>query len=321
MLAAAAFTLASPALVLPIDSAMAQNWPRRSVRLILPLGAGSGLDVTARLFAERLSARWGQPVVVENRPGGDSIVAINAFVGAKDDHVLLVAAGAMFTPHPHIHQKLPYDARRDLVPIAGLTRISTTITANQALKLNSIADLVALARAQPGKLNWAAITSLEDFLFAGFLQENGLTMARVPYRNPIAALNDLSEGRVDVAMVALGLALPRVQVGKAKVLAVANPQRSPVLPDVPTTAETGFPSLAFDPIIGLFGPSGMPAEVREHIAADLRVVAGDPAIATRLAPGGQVVRFAPSAEFAASIEKERETVAALVKMLGIKATQ
>jgi tripartite-type tricarboxylate transporter receptor subunit TctC len=256
--------------------------------------------------------------VVENRPGGDSIVAISAFVGAKDDHTLLAAAGAMFTPHPHTHEKLPYDPQRDLVPIAGLTRISVSIAANHALALNSLADLVALARAQPGKLNWAAITSVDDFLFAGFLKENNLSMTRVPYRDPIGALNDLSEGRIDVVMAALGVVLPRVQAGKARVLAIANAQRSPLVPDVPTTAQAGFPALAYDPVIGLFAPSAMPAEVLDRIAADLRAVASDAAIATRLAPGGQIVSFTPRAEFAASIDKERDAIAALVKLLGAR---
>jgi len=316
--AAAGFAAALPTL---IGGATAQTWPQRPVKLILPLGAGSGLDFTGRLFAERLSARWGQPVVVENRPGGDSIVAIGAFVGAKDDHVLLAAAGAMFTPHPHTHQSLPYDAKRDLVPIAGLTRISVSIAANHALKLNSLAHLVTLARSQPGKLNWAAITSMDDFLFSGFLKKNDLAMVRVPYRNPIEALNDLSEGRIDLVMVALGVVLPRVQAGKAKVLAIANPQRSPLLPDVPTTAEAGFPTLAYDPMIGLFAPSGLPVAVRERIAADLKEVAADPAIAARLAPGGQVVSFTPAADFAAAIQKERDDLAALVGLLGTKPTQ
>lgn len=318
---AAGLAVVLPTLAIPINDAMAQGWPQRPVKLILPLGAGSGLDLTARLFAERLSARWGQPVVIENRPGGDSIVAINAFVGAKDDHVLLVAASAMFTPHPHTHRSLPYDTRHDLVPIAGITRISVSIAANQALQLKSLADLITLARAQPGKLNWAAITSMDDFLFAGVLKQNGLTMARVPYRDPIQALNDLSEGRVDVVMAALGVVLPRVQAGKAKVLSVANEQRSPLVPDVPTAAEAGFPALAYDPIIGLFAPAGMPAASRERIAADLQAVAADPAIAARLAPGGQVVSFTPPAEFAASIERERASIAVLAQMLGVSPTQ
>lgn len=318
---AAGFAAALPSLVMPGNGATAQTWPQRPVKLILPLGAGSASDLSARLFAERLSARWGQPVLVENRPGGDSIVAISAFVGAKDDHVLLSAAGALFTPHPYTHQNLPYDAQRDLVPIAGLGRASISIAANQALKVNSLADLVTLARAQPGKLNWAAIASMDDFLFAGFLKQNDLAMVRVPYRNPVDALNDLSEGRIDVVMAALALVLPRTQGGKAKILAIVNPQRSPLVPDVPTATEAGFPALTYEPIGGWFAPSVMSAAVRERIAADLQAVAADPAIAARLGPSGVIVSFMPAADFAASLERERNNLAALAQMLGVKPTQ
>lgn len=318
---AAGFAAALPSLVMPGNGAIAQTWPQRPVKVILPLGAGSASDLSARLYAERLSARWGQPVLVENRPGGDSIVAISAFVGANDDHVLLSAAGALFTPHPYTHRNLPYDAQRDLVPIAGLGRASISIAVNQALKVNSLAELVTLARAQPGKLNWAAIASMDDFLFAAFLKQNDLAMARVPYRNPVEALNDLSEGRIDVVMSALALALPRTQGGKVKILAVVNPQRSPLLPDVPTAAEAGFPVLTYEPIGGWFAPRGMPAAVRERIAADLQAVAADPAIAARLEPNGQIVSFMPAADFAASLKREHDNLAALVQMLGVKPTQ
>src|SRR5262245_11695882 len=159
---AAGFAAALPSLVMPGNGATAQTWPKRPVKLILPVGAGSAGDLAVRLFAERLSTRWDQPVLVENRPGGDSIVDISAFVGAKDDHVLLAAANTLYGTHRYTHQNLPYDAQRDLVPIAGLTRVTISIAANQALKVNSLADLVTLARAQPGKLNWAAITSTDD---------------------------------------------------------------------------------------------------------------------------------------------------------------
>jgi tripartite-type tricarboxylate transporter receptor subunit TctC len=318
---AAGFAAALPSLVMPGNGATAQPWPQRPVKLIVPLGAGSSSDLTARLYAERLSTRWGQPVVVENRPGGDSIVGISAFVGARDDHVLLYAAGALFTPHPYTHRNLPYDAQRDLVPIAGLGRASITITAHQALKASSLADLVTLARAQPGKLNWAAISSMDDFLFSGFLKQNDLAMARVPYRNPVEALTDLAEGRIDVLMAALSIVLPRTQDGKVKVLAVANPQRSRLLPDVPTAAEAGFTVLAYEPIGGLFAPSGMPAAVRDRIAADLQAVAADPAIAARVEPSGGIVSFMPAADFAASLERERDKLAAVVRMLDVKPTQ
>jgi tripartite-type tricarboxylate transporter receptor subunit TctC len=177
------------------DGAPEQNWPQRTVKIILPFGPGSAADIAARIFADRLSPRWRRPVVVENRPSSDGLVAIAAFVSADDDHTLLYSSGAVFIPHPFVHEKLPYDAARDLIPIAGIADISIGIIVPQSLQVDSLAELEALARAQPGKLNWGAITSLDDFVFSGFLKNSGLAMSRVPYRDPVQALNDISEGR------------------------------------------------------------------------------------------------------------------------------
>jgi tripartite-type tricarboxylate transporter receptor subunit TctC len=301
----------------PISEGWAQAWPQRPVKFIVTLGPGSAADIVARLVADRLSTVWQQPVVVENRPGGDAVVGISAFVGARDDHVLLFAASASFTPHPYVHERLPYDVKRDLVPIAGISEVIVGIAVPQSLNVGSLAELVGIARKEPGKLNWGAITSLDDFVFSGFLKNQGLSMSRVPYRDPVSALNDLSEGRIDVALAALALALPRAQTGKVKLLAVANRQRSPVAPDLPTVAEAGYPSLGYDPILGLFGPSVMTAEVRQKIAADLRTVASDPSLQARLTPTGQIVDFVPPDKFAESVETEREKVSSLAKVLDI----
>ena len=296
--------------------ALAQNWPLRPVKFIVPLGPGSALDLTARVVADRLSAIWKQPVVVENRPGGDGLVAISAFVAARDEHVLLFAPSGIFTPHPFVHEQLPYDGKRDLVPIAGISDVSVCIAVPQALNVNSLAELIALARKEPGKLNWAAITSLDDFVFSGFLKSEGLSVSRVPYRDPVSALNDLSEGRVDVAVTSLALALPRVKAGKAKLLALVNPRRSLVAPDLPTVSQLGYPALGMDPVIGPFGPSVITPEVRQKIAGDLKATAADPSLQARLRPTGQVVEFVSTADFEASIEAERAKVAAIAKMLG-----
>src|SRR5580704_3690810 len=132
----------------------AQTWPQRPVKFIVPLGPGSGVDIGARLFADRLGARWGQPVVVENRPGGDGIVAINAFVGAHDDHTLLCTPTSSFTAHPYLHDNLPYKPG-DLLPIVRLSNTIIAIAVPTSLKIETLADLLGLVRAQPGKLNWA----------------------------------------------------------------------------------------------------------------------------------------------------------------------
>jgi len=300
-----------------ISRVWAQAWPQRPVKFIVPLGAGSAADITARLVADRLSSIWHQPVVVENRPGGDAIVGISSFVSAHDDHVLLFTASASFTPQPYVHQALPYDAQRDLMPIAGISDVSVGIAVPQSLNVGSLPELVDMVRKEPGKLNWGAITSLDDFVFSGFLKNQSLSMSRVPYRDPVSALNDLSEARIDVALAALALSLPRVQTGKVKLLAVVNRQRSPVASELPTVAEAGYPTLGYDPILGLFGPSVMTAEVQQKISADLQTVASDGSIRERLTPTGQIVDFVATDKFVASVHAEREKITSLAKMLDI----
>ena len=298
----------------------AETWPSRPVRFIVTLGAGSGVDIGARLFADKLSARWGQPVVVENRPGGDGMVAITAFLAAHDDHVLLVTPVAAFTAHPYFHDKLPYDAK-DLIPIARISNTVIAVSVPAALNVNSLKELEALARAKPGQLNWTTATATTDFVFAGFLRGAGLSMAKVPYKNPVAAGTDLAEGRIQVYMPAYAIVRPQVLAGKVKVLAVTNHERAPALPDVPTALEAGYPSLDFDGLVGLFGPPGIADAVRAKIADDIRAVAKDPAIVQKLTATAQTVSPGNAAEFAASIAQQRKQVAEVAKLFGNKPVQ
>jgi tripartite-type tricarboxylate transporter receptor subunit TctC len=301
--------------------AAAETWPQRPVKFLLPLGAGSGVDIGARLLADRLSTRWGQPVVVENRPGGDALVAISAFVSAHDDHVLLATPTSSFTAHPYLHDNLPYKSS-DLLAIARVSNTIITLAVPTSLNVGSLADLVALARAQPGKLNWAGVTGALDFLFAGFLQHAGLNMTKVPYRNPVEAANDLAEGRVQAYLSALAIVRPQIEAGKIKPLAVTNKVRAPTAPDVPTVKEAGYPDLSLDGLVGFFGPPEMSNALRERIAADIgAVVAADPTIGQRLTATGQIPNVGGPTEFAAASEEQRAQIAAIAKELGIKPTQ
>ena len=296
----------------------AQAWPQRPVKFVLPLGPGSGADIGARLLADRLTARWGQPVVVENRPGGDAIVAISTFVNARDDYVLLCSPTSAFTAHPYLHENLPYKPS-DLLPIARVSNTIITLAVPSCLNVGSLADLVALARAQPGKLNWAGVTGALDFLFAGFLKHAGLNMTKVPYRNPVEAANDLAEGRVQAYLSALAIVRPQIEAGKIKPLAVTNKVRAPTAPDVPTVKEAGYPDLTLDGLVGFFGPPEMSNALRQRIAADIAaVMAADPTIEARLVATGQIPNVGGPSEFAAAIDEQRAQIAAIAKELGIK---
>ena len=314
---AAVLTLSFIAALAGIESATAQTWPTRPVKFIVSLGPGSGTDISARLLADRLPERWGQPVVVENRPGGDAVVAINAFIGARDDHTLLFTPTSSFTAHPYQHDKLPYDPR-ELSPVA---RVSTTILGfvlSPSLNAGSVADFIALVRAQPGKLNYSTGTGLTDLTYDGYFKGANLAITRVPYRDVVTPMTDLGEGRIQAYVAGISIMLPHVQAGRAKLVAVTNAKRAPTHPDVPTVTEAGFPALSFDGLIGLFGQRSMTAAARERIAADIRAVLAEPAIAQRLTSMGAMVSPGDAAEFAASLEGQRAMLAKMVKVLGIK---
>jgi tripartite-type tricarboxylate transporter receptor subunit TctC len=292
-----------------------EKWPTRPVRFILTLGPGSGSDLGARLLADRLAKRWGQPVIVDNRPGGDGIVAINAFVGAHDDHVLLYTPTSSFTAHPFLHENLPYKAN-ELIPITRVSNTIVTISVPIALKLNSLDQLTALARAEPGKLNWAGVTGALDFFFAGWLKHDGLNMTKVAYRNPVDAANDLAENRVQVYEAALAIVRPQLDSGKIKLLAVTNTVRAPSVPILPTVQELGYPTLTVDGLVGLFGPSGMPLALRQRITTDIRAVA-DKTVEDRLTASGQLLNIGGPEEFAASTDEQRAKVSEVASELGI----
>ena len=295
----------------------AQNWPQRPVKLILPLGPGSGVDITARLVGERLAAKWGQSVVIENRPGGDGVVALTSFIGGRDDHSLLMSPTSSFTHHPWTHDKMPYDAK-EFVPIVRMTNTIVGVAVPATLPFNTVGDLVNHAKANPGQLNWATITGFFDFVFDGFQKKAGLQIAKVPYRNTVQAATDLAEGRIQLMMSAYAILRPHVQSGKLKLLAITAAERASMLPDVSTTKEAGFPDITIEGLVGIFGLRDMPAPVRERIAADVIAVLKDPVILERLTATGQVVNPGTPAQFSAAIDKQKAQATEAGNILGIK---
>jgi tripartite-type tricarboxylate transporter receptor subunit TctC len=315
--AAAVFLAVSMLGAAPIS---AQSWPQRPVKLILTLGPGSGTDIGMRLLADRLPKVWNQPVVVENRPGGDGIVAISSFLSANDDHLLLGAPVSSFTAHPYVVPNLPY-RQSDLAPIARGWNLTLVVAVPKSMPVNSMKELVEYTRKQPGKLNWAGTTGAIDFLFAGWLKKNNLEMERVPYRNPQDASTDLATGRIQVVDASLPTMRPQLEAGTIKLLAVTNAERDPALPNVPTVREAGYPELTLDGLIGVFGSNAMPVALRDRIAAAVKVAVSDPLVGERLALTGQTLNFGGAAAFTADINAQSTSVAAAAKALGIKPLQ
>jgi tripartite-type tricarboxylate transporter receptor subunit TctC len=303
------------ALALP---SFAQSWPERPVKFILPLGPGGGADISARLFADRLAKRWGQPVLVENRPGGDGVIAINAVIAARDDHTLLWGPSSTFVGHPYTLDKLPYDPK-ELVPVARVTNTVVAIAVPASLNVGSLKDLMALAREQPGKLNWASVTTVTDIIFAGYAKSAGLDMVRISYKDTVSALNDLIEGRIHFYGAAYAIVRTQAQAGRIKLLAVTNRTRVPGL-DLPTVAEAGFPELNFDGLVGLMaaGSSRISEAARDRIAADVKAVAADPLVMERLTATAQLINPGTGADFAASIDEQAAQLRATAKVLGMQ---
>jgi tripartite-type tricarboxylate transporter receptor subunit TctC len=298
-------------------SAQSQSWPQRPVKFIVPLGPGSGADIGARLLADRLTPRWGKAVVVENRPGADGLVAIQAFVGANDDHTFLFTPSGSFTVHPFQYEKLPYTPE-DLVPIARVSNTIMAVGVPADMKVTSISEFVERARAAPGQFNIAAVPGIGEFTFDYFVKSAGLKVAKVPYRDIVQAATDVGEGRIQIMMASYAILQPQAQAGRIKILVVNGRQRAPILPEIPTAVEAGFPALELDGLVGLFGPRGIANDLRDKIAADVIAAAGDPAIAARLVGTAQVVNPGGPKEFAADIERQRAQNAAIAQAIGLK---
>jgi tripartite-type tricarboxylate transporter receptor subunit TctC len=300
------------------SSVLAQDWPQRNVRLILPFGAGSATDSAARLLGERLSARWGKAVVVENRPGGDALVAINAFVSAADDHVLLYASSASFMAHPYTQERVPYDLERDLQPIARVSHTVLSIGVPAATEFKTIADFVAGARAAPDKYNVAGAAGVPEFTLDAFVKTQNLKVTKVPYRDVVQAGRDLGENRIQFLVSSYAVVRPLIEANKVRVVALGGRERSKVVPHIPSVVESGFPELAVQTTSGFYGPAGMSLQLRKRIAEDVIAAASDVTISQRIAATGQDMVPAGPEELAQTLRQQAAQAAAVAKVLGLQ---
>ena len=296
-------------------------WPQRTVRLIVPFGAGTSNDTTARHFAERLGKRWGQPVVIENQPGADTMKGVGVFASTRDDHTLLFTGAASLTVVPLMIDRLPYDPRRDFVPISTACNTTIVIAAAASSNIYSLADLVFHARAEPGKLTWASGPSLPNFLFEAFLKSLALDMLYVPYKETTSQITDLGQGRIHILVTGMVATLPLYEAGKARLLAVTNSERAASFPEIPTVKDAGQPIMSVDGLSGFFGGRDMPTELRDWIAAEIRAVAVDPQLRSRLESIGQILHVGTPAEFEAQIEAQRWWATQLAKLVNSKSMQ
>lgn len=316
--ALAAAMAALPVFATTPAAAQAQAWPQRAVKFVLPFGAGSATDVAARLMTERLQAKWGQPVVIENKPGADGLLAINAFLQANDDHTLLYSSSASFMAHPYTLDKLTYDFERDMAPIARVTDTVLTVNVPASSANQTLGQFVAEAMARPDKLNVTGAPGVPDFTLDYFIKTRGLKVQKIPFKNIVEAATALAGNQIDFLLTSAAIVQPLANAGKIRILAVTSRERASFAPDIPTVHELGWGGLAVETTAGLYGPKSMPLELRERIARDVIAVISDKAIAGKLLATGQVVNPGGPAELAATIKEQSDLTARIAKVLELK---
>jgi tripartite-type tricarboxylate transporter receptor subunit TctC len=295
----------------------AATWPERTVRIVVPTAPGGSIDTVARSVGDLLSKRWKQPVVIDNRPGADGIIAAQGLLGARDGHTLLFTTHSTVTVVPLLRE-VPYDPVRDFAPISLVVEDFLSVVVAPSLPVSSLSELVRLAAGKPKELNVFAVPGSPHLAYLAFQKRAAIDMTFVPYSNQTSAMSDLSEGRIQVAVMPLAAVLGQVRAGRVKLLAVTNAVRSPAVPDAHTVADAGFPDFTFGGLLGLFAPKDTPAELRERIASDVRAVLEEPEVKQRLLNIGLVARGTSAVEFAKVLDEQRGKWAAIAHAHGIK---
>lgn len=287
--------------------ARAQTYPTRPVTLVVPFTPGSGIDIIARSLGQKIGADWGEPIVIDNKPGASGgLGAKIASSAAADGYTLMVTASAVAV-FPALSRKPAYDPVRDFTPVARTTGASLALVVNPTnVPVTSLDGLIAAAKARPGKLNYSSpgAGTLQHLAMELVKQELGLDVVHIPYHGAAGALTDLVAGHVDLAFLPVHTALPFARAGKLKLLAVSTPKRSPLAPDVPTFVELGHPKLRFALWYGMFGPPKLPPAVVEKWQGELKKVLAEPDIKESWQKQGLIPDYAPGPELEEMVKED-----------------
>jgi tripartite-type tricarboxylate transporter receptor subunit TctC len=301
--------------------ALAQEYPIRAVTLVVPYPPGGGVDAMARVVAERLSVALGQQVVVDNRGGGSGLVGTRAVVkAAPDGYTLLLGHTGTVSINPSLYASAGYDPRKDFAAIGLIASMPVVLIAHPSFPVETIADLIALAHKDRGKLNvgTSAVGTGGYKTAELFKAVAGVDVAIIPYKGTAPVMNDLLGGHVPVAFGVIPPALGNIRAGRLRAIAVASPTRTSLLPDVPTFAESGMPGFESVLHYGLLAPAGTPRAIVDKLNAELRKLVGNEEVTKRIAAeGGDPLNSSPE-EYAADIEQEATKWAALIRRLNLK---
>jgi tripartite-type tricarboxylate transporter receptor subunit TctC len=301
-----------------IGDVRAADYPTRPVRWIVPYPAGGATDIVARIIGQALSERLGQTFVIENKPGAGNNIGTEAVVHAAPDGYTVLLVNPANAINATLYPKLSFNFIRDMLPVAGFMRVPNVMEVNPAVPANTVAEFIAYAKANPGKINWATSGNGTSVHLSGelFKMMTGVNMTHVPYRGSAPALTDMISGQVQVMFDNMPPSLPHIRAGKLRALGVTTAQRSAALPDVPTVAETvpGYEASAF---FGMAVPKGTPADVIEKLNKEINAALADPKIQARLAElGGMLIPGTP-ADFGKVVADETDKWAKVIKAGGV----
>lgn len=281
----------------------APTWPSRPVRIVTHGAPGSAPDLAARIWAEKLSARWKQPVLIDNKPGGDGIIAVQAMLAARDGHSLFFGPHFIYTVLHNTNQDIAVKPRNEMVPICATNLDFIGVAVSRKVPASSLSELRDYSRTQSEALTWSAPQgSTLWLLMKDFIDQAGLRTLYVPYRNSPQAVVDLSEDRLQAVMLPLAQLMGQVEANKAKLIATAGTQRPPAAQQTRTATEQGFPEMTIEGVFGLYGPKDMSARLIDQVAADVGEAANEPDLGVRFERLGQSLRIAPTAKFTADLD-------------------
>ena len=306
-------------LVAAPHASVAQSWPQRPIRMIVPFPAGGGTDVVARMVAKHLSERLQQSVVVENRGGANGAIGLQALKqSAPDGYTIAATSDTPMTVNPWLYKDLPYDPLRDFVPVASVVRLPGMLAVHPSFPARSIAELIAQAKAKPNGISYASagVGNFSHLAMELFSLSAGVKLLHVPYKGTGPAAVALLGGEVQVGFNNVQTLLPHVRSGKLVALAVAEPQRMPQLPDLPAVAET-VPGFEMAPWVGIIVPTGTPQDIVDRLSESTLAVMRDPAIAKQFADQQLTVMALPPDQFTALIKSDLDKWGTVTKTAGI----
>jgi tripartite-type tricarboxylate transporter receptor subunit TctC len=305
----------------PSATVSAQDYPARRITIVVPFSPGTAFDTIARQAGQKISERWGQPVIVDNKPGASGTIGTEAVANAAPDGYTLVTAGAPHTVQPSVVKNLRYDPLTSFTPIGVLASNTVVLVVNPAVfPVNSLDELIVAVKAKPGQYNYSSpgVGTLQQLGMELFKQQLGLDVLHVPYRGQAQAVTDFIAGQVHMTYIPVNSVLAHVRAGRLKIIAAAGSKRSPIVPEVPTLTELGRPSLDFDLWFGFMAPAGLPAAIRDKWEKELEAISAMPDVREALSRQGLTPTYLNAAATGALLKSEIVRWRAVVEKAGIK---